>query len=269
MVKKLREEGKNALYIDAKLISSKIPFLSSIMSYMGKPYPNRGVSSDEILDRIKNLNEKLVVFIDEADLFKDKELLYKLTKSSIKIMFVLISNVPSLTKSLSKLSSQLTTVEFPRYSPKEIKDILIERAKYGLRINSYDGDIIGKIAGFAAKHKGNARAAILLLFHSALIAEEKGKDKISIEDVEEAKEKLLSELIDYDFSRFQGDKKIVLQLLLNSQYLDIDEIAKRIGKSEKTTRNILNELIESGFVREEKLKAGKIEKTIYSIKLKL
>ena len=268
--KKLKEEGRSSIYIDAKETSSKLSFLSELSRILGFPMPSRGISVDEFISRVKGRFPKLVVFLDEADSFKDKDFLYSIAKSdSLDIMFVFISNLP-LVSFLSRFSSFTISVEFDRYTPSQLKHIIEERARIGLKHNSYNDEILGKIAGFAAKHKSNARAGIMLLFHSALIAEEKGKYEISMEDVEEAKSILLDDLISYDFSQLSEEKRRILEALINSQYLTIEEISKLIpSKTQRMVKNYVDELINQGYVSEEVVRIGKSLKKVYRIKLKV
>ncbi len=267
---KLVEEGKLSIYVDAKTHSSKVSLLNEILRSLGLAFQARGISFEEFLSRVKGREKHIVVFLDEVDSFKDKELLYSLSKSDFPVMFVFISNIPSLSRVLSKMAGLVMTQEFLQYTPAQLRDILKERAKMGLLPSSYNDDLLSKIAGFSAKHKGNARAGIMLLFHSALIAEEDGRDYISLKDVDEAKNILLNSLLNYDLSSFSDEKRKILELLLNSQYKTLEEISSAIpSKGERMIRNYLKELVEQGYVSEEEIKVGKTSKKIYRIKLKV
>ena len=110
----------------------------------------------------------------------------------------------------------------------------------------------------------------MLLFHSALKAEEKDREEITLEDVEEAKRFLLDNLISYDLSKISEDKRKILESLLNSQYKTLNELSSLFPKkSERQVRNYLSELISMGYVVEESIKIGRTIKRIYRIKLKL
>ncbi len=267
--KYLSSHLNNSFYLDAKEYSTKITFLPELARMYGIIIAGRGISFDEFMLRIKGREERIIIFLDEADYFKDKEVLYSLAKSSLNIMFIFISNLPSIFNFMERLSSITTTIEFKRYSPKELKLIIKERARLGLSPSSYDDKIISKIVGFSAKHKANARAGIQLLYNSALFAEEDGRDYISIRDVDKAKDYLLKDLTSYDFSFLEEDKKRILQLLLDSQYKTVEEIAKNFGKSERTIRNYLKDLVKSGYVEEEEVRIGSVAKKIYRIKLRV
>ncbi len=267
--RELNKKGIPSLYIDAKEKPSLLMLLKEIARASGFFIPERGISFGEFLERAKGRIKKLVIFLDEVDSFKDKDSLYNLAKNEeLEIMFVFISNVP-IVMFFSKLVGFALSLEFRRYSPKEIKRILFDRAKLGLSPLSYDEEVIGKIAGFAAKHKANARAGIVLLFHSANIAESKEHKKILIEDVEEAKRLLLSSLVDEDLGRLPKNKREILELLLNSQYLTEEEIAKKLSKGKRTVGLYLKELIKEGYVRCEVIKVGNRVVKAYMIKLKV
>lgn len=269
--RKLDEENIVSTYIDAKIINTKIPLLSEILRALKIPSPRRGIGADEILMDLPQKLKPIVVFLDETDAFKDKDFIYKLAKSeNLKIMFIMISNVPSLSSIMQGISGIFATVEFKRYNPEQLKQIIKERAKLGLSLGSYDEDMIGKCAAFSAKHKANARAGIMLLFNSAMIAENEEKEKISAQHIETAKETLLNSLIDYDISTLSKEQQLILNELVKKQYAEIDEIAKLFPKlGERMVRNYLKELEEQGFIYEEEISSKGASKKVYRIKIKI
>lgn len=97
------------------------------------------------------------------------------------------------------------TVELRLYDEEELLDIVSDRAERGLRLGSYEEDILDYIANISAKKEGTARFAIQLLRTSAEIAENVGREVITPEDVRYAIDIVpgsisLSKILALDFS---------------------------------------------------------------------
>ena len=145
-------------------------------------------SRNEMLDllnkNIKNNGYKLVICLDEIDQLRDEELLYTFSRDGHSL--VLISNDKYALMDLDdriKSSLTLNSIEFPKYSPKDIENIIAQRSEYGLIQNAIVDEHLRIIAH---QSRGDARVAIDLLRKSVLNAESDNCSKIDIKHVKKA-----------------------------------------------------------------------------------
>lgn len=196
VVKQLTEYTQKAkcVYINAIEDNTKFSVLLKILSLYPDALPRRGLSTDEIFSRIKENLKKQdsipIIIIDEVDQLPPSDasyLLYELSRTVVDNKYfnlILITNNKDFLIHLDpRVQSSLfiNKIEFNKYSPVELKTILRERIEYGLIENAISEDLLGYIAGYAAKCGGDARIAIDLLFKAAKNAEKKGNLKITKE----------------------------------------------------------------------------------------
>ena len=91
-----------------------------------------------------------------------------------------------------RVKSSLSEEElvFPHYNAIQIQDILRERSKTAFREGTVREGVIEKCAAYAAREHGDARRALDLLRVSGELAERKNKNYISVEDIDEAEDKI-------------------------------------------------------------------------------
>lgn len=178
----------NCVYINCWENNTKLAVLNEIGKSIEIGFPRRGLASDEVFNRIVEFSKKnksaTIVFLDEFDQLvykKEDGVIYDLTRAgenhSANFSVVLISNDSHLLDRLdTRIKSSLSAkkVEFPRYSPLELKDILRERAKLCFRQGSWNEEVIALCAGHAAKLGGDCRLALRTLWRAARIAESEG-----------------------------------------------------------------------------------------------
>ena len=80
-------------------------------------------------------------------------------------------------------------IEFPAYSEEELYGILERRARMGLARESYDDEVLSKIARYAHDEGGSARTGLVVLRHAGKRAEMARRDRITIDDVHYSTEK--------------------------------------------------------------------------------
>jgi cell division control protein 6 len=121
--------------------------------------------------RFENLHSGRVVFVlDEVDLIsekdKHKDILYLISRSTKNYMAVLLSNNPKFLSPLDesiKSTLQPEIVHFRNYDATEIEQILLERAKVGLKV--VPEAIPSQIAAMTAKNtNSDVRVAIKTLY---------------------------------------------------------------------------------------------------------
>ncbi len=210
-------------YINCRIYNSRYRVLSKIMSDHLPLYAKRGYGIVDLYEHLISWIEEdgkvLVVFIDEIDIVKDlDDLIYTLTRANSDIRaggitIVGISNKISFKEELDPRSvSTLYENEtvFPPYNSVELAAILKQRADLGFKPGTIDQSLINYIAAVTAKESGDARLALKILSKAGELAEEKDRDKILQEDVEEAI-KSAEEEIAYDLiSTLPEHQKLVI-----------------------------------------------------------
>ncbi|MFC1755169.1 Cdc6/Cdc18 family protein, partial [Thermoproteota archaeon] len=126
------------------------------------------------------------------------EILYNLTRineslEQSQICLIGISNNLMFTENIDpRVKSSLSEEEilFPPYNALQIQDILKHRAKLTFKEGVVDQGVVEKCAAFAAREHGDARRALDLLRVAGELAERKGQEKLAIENIDEAEEKI-------------------------------------------------------------------------------
>ncbi len=135
----------------------------------------RGCSLDELWQQFTDSGKGKIVFVlDEVDLMSDKDkhkdILYLISRSPNNYMAILLSNNPKFLNPLDesiKSTLQPEIVLFRSYNATEIKKILTERARVGLK--SLPRRIIREIAAMTVKNtNSDVRVAIKTLYLWAL-----------------------------------------------------------------------------------------------------
>ncbi|MBI5225999.1 AAA family ATPase [Candidatus Micrarchaeota archaeon] len=170
--------------------------LAEACRLMGLAVPRRGLATDEVRSDFFNHLQKhgiqLVLVLDEADrLFHKKEeaLLYDISRATVPIMVVAITNTPDVFQRLDprvKSSLSLQAIDFPKYNPLELKTILRERAGKAFRKSAWSEDVVGLCAAYAAKAGGDARVALDVLWKSGRQADRRGALMVQEQDVRAA-----------------------------------------------------------------------------------
>ncbi|MCX8166690.1 MAG: AAA family ATPase [Candidatus Micrarchaeota archaeon] len=268
------------VYINCWENHTRMSALNIIADKLKLVMPRRGIAVDELYERITsclvNQNKKILVVLDEADRmiyskYAKDSLLYDLTRmKKSHVMVILISNDESLPYYLDqriKSSLALKFLEFSSYTVQQLKDILKERAKIALHINTFDDEVIGLCAAIASK-RGDARLGLAVLREAALIAENEEKKKISIEDVYKAKEKLF-ELKKRNFDEIE--KKIIETIkVAENKQITSGELYKKLNEiNERTLRNKLENLVNTGVLTKEEIKINRGNSSLFKLNEKM
>jgi archaeal cell division control protein 6 len=230
--------------------------------------PRRGLAVDEIIVRIKEgLSKSLftpIIVIDEIDHINKEDsslLLYDLSRISENTKYfclILITNNKNFLIDLDNKTQSslfLTTIPFSRYSPKELKEILKERADYGLLKDSLSEDLLGYVAGFAAKRGGDARIGIDLLYKSAKLSEQKGLLKITKENLLAAT-KIIDSIKFSEKREILSEDQISLLKAIEDGMLTSMLYSKKI-LPERTVRRYLSIFEKLNLLRLEEINSGK------------
>jgi len=165
----------------------------------------RGSSLDELWQRFEDTHTGRVVFVlDEVDLMSDKDrrkdILYLISRSTRNYMAVLLSNNPKFLNLLDESiqsTLQPEIVHFRNYDATEIEQILIDRARIGLKTTP--SGILSEISAMTVRNThSDVRVAIKTLYLWALEPEativdhfEKARRDIMVDVVRDLNDKNL------------------------------------------------------------------------------
>ena len=273
-------------YVNCRMYNTRFRVLNKVIADHMPNYARRGYGIIDLYGKltswIEEDNKILVLVLDEIDMVKDlDDLVYTMTRINSEIRsggvaMIGISNKVSFKEELDPRSlSALYESElvFPSYYSDELYEIVKDRAETGFKKGIIDDDILHFIAAAAAKEGGDARLSLKILSKSGELAEEHGKDKITMMEAEEAIKMAESEIV-YDLiSSLPEHQKLVLYsivLLAQSggsykkltdgidtylfsgevynRYKSIAEGLKRVPKSERWYRNYISELEMQGLI---------------------
>ncbi|MBU0532642.1 hypothetical protein KKB44_04060 [Candidatus Micrarchaeota archaeon] len=152
-----------------------------------------------------------------------------------------------------KSSLMFRVIEFEPYSKDELKSLLQVVAKRTLLEDSCDSEVLGKVAELGASNEGNARFAIWLLFSAAKDAEERNSEKIELDDVVKAYERLVPIRAQNQNETGLCEEELLILDLLKEGEKESSEIyeivQKRINRSKRQIRNYLSSLAQKGHIK--------------------
>ena len=239
--------------------------------------PNTGLAISEVfkrlLNKIKNGKLNAIFVIDEIDYLAQlvaktgKDILYQLTRANERLeeggslTLVGISNDLTFKEKLDpRVISSLGEEEvvFTNYDVEQIKKILQERINESFIENSVDVPALNLIAALAGGEHGDARRAIDLLRVAGELAERQQSDKVTIEHVREASQKIEENKEEKSLKSFPLHEKLVLIAIMKANgsstgeiYSSYKNLCKVVGKDELTQRRItqmLSEIELSGLI---------------------
>lgn len=196
------------LYINCKLkkiADTEYRLIAQLSREYGKAIPPTGLPTDEVYKTFHNAVDSSeginIIILDEVDELVKKvgdEILYNLTRindelKNSKISLIGISNDMVFLEALDpRVRSSLSEEEimFAPYNALQLQDILIQRAKEAFKEGSIQAGVIEKCAAYAAREHGDARRCMELLRVAGEIAERNNFDKVAIEHIDSADEKI-------------------------------------------------------------------------------
>jgi cell division control protein 6 len=196
------------IYINCKLrriADTEYRLIAQLAREMGKEIPPTGLPTEEVYkiftQALESEKQVVVLILDEIDQLIRKtgdEIIYSLTRmnsdlENTQVSLVGISNDLMFTDHLDpRVKSSLSEEElmFPPYNAIQIQQILRLRADKAFIENSIEEGVIEKCAAFAAREHGDARRALELLRVAGELCERDGKDKLSLEFIDAAENKI-------------------------------------------------------------------------------
>jgi cell division control protein 6 len=194
-LKKLKEKNEDIhiIYFSCLETNTFYKFVYLIAKYF-RPDVSR-ISSMEAIEIIKKESKPLtIIVLDDIHTIRSKKELNSIvfwsSRVELPISFIYIA-AKDITQRLeedtiSSFKMNLYQLYFGPYNANELYQILYQRARLGLREDSYDEALLRKIAAMVAKKSGDAREAIEILHYSAKIAEEENSNVIRPEFITRA-----------------------------------------------------------------------------------
>jgi len=229
---------------------------------LGEFIPRRGISTDEITERIEEVLRKEkktpIIALDEVDRlfasqYEEEKVLYDLARG--KELFSVDFGVVAITNSnefLAKLDQRIRSslvqkqLVFKQYSPTELKDILKSRAKLAFYPESLSEEVIPLCAARAAKSNGDARLAINLLWKAGKIAERENSDKVKEEHARKAFEEVGEE---QPCDKLEGKEREVYEFVKERGEVTSGELYEKFKEeSDRSVRNYISRLCSLGFI---------------------
>ena len=260
------------LYLNCFEFNTRQAILSQVCVFLGVPVPRRGIATDEVyselLSALKRSDFAPVVVLDELDQLLHKNIasnvLYDLLRvvefQKSRLGVVIISNDESLVSRLdSRVRSSLlhSPVEFAPYSPKQLKEILWERAKYAFQDKVLERDVINVAAAHAAKNNGDARLAIESLLRAGRIAVRSRSPKVKVLHLRKAFDSIHSRALDKAKDFLDENEKAILKMLCEKDKVFSGVLFKEF--SEKTANALTQRSFRKKLNRLESLKLVSME----------
>jgi cell division control protein 6 len=268
------------IYTNSKEETTLYGLLVSLGRQLGlreEELPNTGLAISEVfkrlLTKIRNGKLNAIFVIDEIDYLAQlvaktgKDILYQLTRANERLeeggslTLVGISNDLTFKEKLDpRVISSLGEEEvvFTNYNVEQIKKILQERINESFIENSVNEPALNLIAALAGGEHGDARRAIDLLRVAGELAERQQSDRVTIEHVREASQKIEENKEEKSLKSFPLHEKLVLIAIMKANgsstgeiYSSYKNLCKIVGKDELTQRRItqmLSEIELSGLI---------------------
>ncbi len=234
----------NVCYINCRQHNSKHKvFMKAVKQFFPKEnwigYSNAFVY-EKVVDFAREKRQVILV-LDEIDKVKDlDDLVYAITRSNDELLeghvsLIGISNYVMFKDKLdARTKSALCEKElvFSPYNAEELKAILRQRVEKAFKPKTVSDSALNLAAAIAAQESGDARTAVLLLLRAGELADEKGKDKVSDDEVKQAKEKVEEDLV-YNLIATLPEQQQLVLYAISLQTLKHKPLPKISGKEDK------------------------------------
>ncbi len=196
------------LYLNCKMkkvADTEYRVIAQLAREIGKNIPATGLPTEEVykmfFGALEDKGGIIILILDEIDQLVRKagdEILYNLTRineelRNTQISIIGVSNDLMFIDNIDpRVKSSLSEEEilFGPYNALQLQDILRERCKLAFKPDILETGLIEKCSAFAAREHGDARRCLELMRVAAELAERKGIQKIKMEHLDEAEEKI-------------------------------------------------------------------------------
>lgn len=258
------------IYINCWKNQTTHAILFQIVASLSK-FVNPRRQTKELFTDIENLakarGKKIIIALDEADKLESPDVLYDLSRAGFGLILI-SNNEYALAGMDPRIRSSLAVepLEFARYSPRELADILDDRIQFAFFPSKITGELI-RLAAAAAS--GDARRGLEVIRNAAKLAEAKGAEKIEKSDLLTAlkrikcikAEEMLKDLNPHQIALYRIVEKkggIGAGELFEEYKKSVDEPV-----SERSFRYYMEELAKAGLLES----AGDVRWRKYSVKV--
>lgn len=251
------------LYINCWQRNTSYKIILELCDLVGYKFTHNK-KTEELFNVIRDiLNKYCVVFaFDEIDKATELDFLYMIVEEIYRKSIILITNEREWLVTLDdRLRSRLTLslLEFQPYNYEETKGILKQRVELAFLPNVFEQDAFELIVKKTTE-VGDIRTGLFMLREAGLIAENKGANKIIVDYVKEAINRLDNFSVK-DVSELEGEIRFILEIVKNNsgkKVGDLYQIYKNKGGelSYKSFRRKIDKLKISGFVSLVKTRGG-------------
>jgi len=262
VLKELEEETEIfCVYINCWKKNTPYKVVMEICNCLGYKF-TANKSTEELIESILPLLNKrsCVLCLDEVDKLDNYDLIYNFVEDVYRKTIILITNHRDwLTKLDMRIKSRLNPElsEFKQYNYEETLGILKERISYAFISGVFDIKALEMVAK-KTYEIGDLRTGVYLLKECGDLSELNGKDRINIEEAENAISKLNDFKIKKDDDLDDGLNEILSLIKINNNKSS-SELFDIYGKgSYKTFKRKLDELDKNKFIsmKEENFGAG-------------
>lgn len=237
-------ERIKTVYINTWNYNTSVAILAKIVLDLGMFTQRRGLSKDEIMERLvevlKKSNKGLIICLDEVDQLvkKDENALYDLLRLNQyvdnPIGLVMISNYHDIFINVEpriKSSLNIEELEFKPYTIQEMKDILTERSKYAFRSGSLEEGVILLCANHAINKGGDVRIGLECLRKAARVCEEENSDRIKTEYVKRILKETGPVKLKIMQEQLEGVEKNIVDLLSKEEIITSTDLHNKYIKN--------------------------------------
>ncbi|MCX8179303.1 MAG: AAA family ATPase [Candidatus Aenigmarchaeota archaeon] len=258
--------GVHSVYINTWDYNTTSSLLAKIVLSLNYPIPRRGLSKDEILEKLievlKKLRKGLIVCLDEVDrlIVRDQNVLYDLVRINqyvdLPVCVIMISNFRDV---LAKLEPRIASslglkeIEFKPYTLNEMKDILGERCLLAFKEPVEEGVVL-LCANHAINRGGDVRVGLECLRKASRVAEEQGSERLKVEHVKAILKDVRAVKMEIVKENLKGVEKNIVEILNDGKtYTSTqlwEEYKRRFGEISQTALSeYVKRLKEFGLVK--------------------
>lgn len=234
----------------SKRTSHKI--IKTILEHAGVLVDDRE-SVEQLERRLRAIDRRMIVCLDEADHLKDDDILYTLASNAHGL--ILISNdAHSFSDWDDRVRSRLllNEIEFKAYSNDEILSILCDRIACGLRPSSIDENLLRMVSRIC---NGDARIGLQTIKMAARQAESKGLTRITIDEIKDASKSVRKRTTPYLLSKLNEHQKAIFDILKKNGSMESGRLYAEYCKTvkdpvvDRAYRNHMERMEELGLVK--------------------
>ncbi len=273
--------GIKPVYINTWDYNTSFGLITKLTTELGFFVQRRGVSKDEVMERlidgIKKTKKGIVVCLDEIDqlIRRDEKALYDLLRLNQyvenQVGIVAISNYKDVFMNLEPRimsSLDIEEIQFKPYTLEEMKKILTERCKEAFRSGVVEEGVILLCANHAVVRGGDVRIGIECLRKASRLAEDENSDRITVDHVKKILLSVKSMKVEIMKNRLEDTDKNIAVLLESQNVITSSELrdlySKQYGKiSHVQFRHHLNYLKNTGVINEKVRRSGSRGRKVY------